>query len=177
MTLASTLRLAAILAVFAILSAGCQPGLTDDGEIAELDEAFFRCRVQPILTKNCGTFVCHGSGQRFFTLFGRNRLRACERMDGCEEERNAVLTPEERQHNFTAALTMVNYEYPLQSLLLVKPLELSAGGSFHQGAHEPFDGGDVFADPDDRELSVIREWIQGATEDPSCEEPPGGGET
>ncbi len=159
------MRRALLLAAVAL--AGCQPGLTDDGEIAALDEAYFRCRVQPILTKSCGTFTCHGAGDRFFTIFGRNRLRISQ----SEADRASFMTAEERQHNFQAALAMVDLDDPRASLLLLKPLEADVGGYFHQGAHEPFGGGDVFASEDDRDYQTILTWIEGATEDPTCVEP------
>ncbi len=161
-----TARLLVTLSLMALLT-GCPDDLRAEGDIAELDEAFFRCRVQPIVTKTCSTFVCHGNGARFFTVFARNRLR----LGGDETGRNAFLRDSERAFNFESALTMVDIDRPEQSLLLLKPLDVSVGGYYHVGAHEPFGGTDVFLDPDDPEYQVLVDWVMGATEDPMCSEP------
>ena len=155
------------LALVALMAAGCQPALDAAGQPATLDEPYFRCRVQPVLTKYCSTFACHGDGARFFTVFARNRLR----LAGDESERNAFLRPEERAFNYRAAIGMVDVEDPGESLLLRKPLEEAAGGWYHVGADEPFGGGDVFASADDPEYRALVEWVEGATEDPACVEP------
>ena len=52
--------------------AGCQGGFTQPRAQAQLDEAFFRCRVQPILGKSCAALACHGDGRRFYRVFARN---------------------------------------------------------------------------------------------------------
>lgn len=153
-------------ATFAVATASCQSGLEDEAPLAELDEPFFRCRVQPILTKQCSAFACHGDGRRYFHFFARNRLR----LGGTEEERNAFLREDERAFNFDATRAYVVPGAPDESLLLLKPLDEAGGGYYHGGA-TLFGEGDVFASVDDRDYAVIREWIEGATEDPACVEP------
>lgn len=130
-----------------------------------LDEAFFRCRVQPILTKNCSTFACHGDARRPFSVFARNRLR----LGGTERERNAFLGDDERTWNYRAAAAMVDLEHRDESPLLMKPLDVAAGGWFH-GATELEGRQDVFADREG-EWGVMSEWVHGATQASDCVEP------
>jgi hypothetical protein len=158
-------RLAQVLAALGLLG-GCQADLDAAAAPADLDEAFFRCRVQPVLTKYCATFACHGDARRPYRLFARNRLR----YGGTESDRNAFLRVAEQEANFAATVAFVDPARPDESLLTSKPLEEAAGGSFHRGA-KIFRMGDVFVDAEDRELAVLREWTLGAMEDPLCVEP------
>jgi hypothetical protein len=146
--------------VMALALVACQGGLQDPKPLVQLDEPYFRCKVQPILTKSCAAFACHGDARRFFHVFARNRLR----LQGTERDRNAPLSDVERAANFEAARAVVDGD---ASLLLTKPLE---GAAFHRGA-EIFGGGNVFANTDDEDFKKVRAWIQGAKEDTSCVEP------
>ena len=146
--------------VVLLLLAGCQKGLDDPKPLPALDEAYFRCRVQPVLTKSCAAFACHGDARRYFHVFARNRLR----LQGTEKDRNAALGDAERSANFDAARGFVDGD---DSLLLRKPLE---GAAFHRGA-EIFGGGNVFASRDDPDWKTLEAWTQGAKEDPTCVEP------
>ncbi len=56
------------------------------------------------------------------------------------------------------------------SLLLLKPLEQSAGGYFHRGA-DLYGQGNVFASRADSDFVLLSAWAHGATEDPRCIEP------
>ncbi len=150
----------------AIASWSCQGELNGPGQPVVLDRAYFRCRVQPVLTKSCATQSCHGDGRRYFHVFARNRLRA----QGEEKDRDAMLTDIERNANFESAKGMIDARDPGSSWLLMKPLEMSGGGYFHRGA-EIFGGGNVFATKDDADYQVLQSWALGATDDPSCIEP------
>jgi len=132
--------------------------------VPQVDEAFFRCSVQPVVTKWCSSFACHGDARRYFHVFARNRLRA----GGTEAERNAPLTDAERAANFAAARAMLDPNGG--GMLLMKPLEQDAGGYFHRGA-TLFGGGNVFRSADDPEYQTLVEWASGAKEDPACVEP------
>jgi hypothetical protein len=146
---------------------GCVQGdLTASKAPAALDRAYFDCKVQPVLTKSCAMFVCHGDGRRFFRIYARNRLR----LGGAERDRNAFLRADEREANYLAARAMVDAEDSSQSLLLLKPLQESAGGYFH-GGETKYGAGDVFATTDDADYAVLKAWVDGATDDPSCIEP------
>jgi len=126
----------------------------------QVDEAFFRCDVQPVVTKWCSSFACHGDARRYFHVFARNRLRA----QGTEAERNAPLTQEEMTSNFESARAML-----ADGLLTKKPLEQDAGGYFHRGA-TLFGEGNVFASENDPEWRVLNDWAAGKKEDPTCVE-------
>lgn len=157
------------LVVLVAVTAGCQADLDAPAALPALDRPYFDCKVQPVLTKNCGQLACHGApdpDRRYFRLYGRNRLRA----DLDEAKRNATLSADERTHNYDAARALADPADPDASLLLRKPLEASAGGYFHRGA-TLYLAGNVFADKTDPEYQIIAAWIDGATEVPTCQEP------
>jgi hypothetical protein len=157
-----------LTAGLALASTGClQQDLEAPATLAKVDEAFFRCRVQPVLATTCAFFVCHGDGRRPFRVYARNRLR----LGKTELTRNEPLTTEERQANFAAARAFVDPEHPADSLLLSKPLDRDrAQGRFHRGA-EIFGGGDVFPSREDPDFRVLLRWAEGATADAACIEP------
>lgn len=152
--------------VLVVIAAGCQDNLDAPRMLAELDRPYFDCRVQPVLTKYCSQQACHGDPARYFRIYARNRLRD----GGDETERNAFMRGEERAHNFEAARAFVDLQRPDRSLLLIKPLEQDAGGAFHRGA-TMYSGVNVFADTIDPDYQIIAQWIGGATESPTCQEP------
>lgn len=156
----------AALGALGALAAGCQKDLAAPIDPADLDRPFFDCRVQPVLTRDCSALACHGEPGRYFKLFARNRMRIA----GDETQRNAFMSPEERSHNYNAARAFVDLADPQGSLLLGKPLEQAAGGAFHVGA-TLYKGGDVFADTEDPDYQVLAQWVAGATEVPTCQEP------
>lgn len=132
-------------------------------DLPALDEPYFRCRVQPILDAKCSMLACHGDARRPFHTFARNRLR----LDGTNVQRNLPLSTVEASINFDNTRGWVETSSPAASFLVLKPLDVDAGGYFHRG-DDLFGGGDVFlerADPDFRTLLL---WVEGATEDPAC---------
>jgi hypothetical protein len=152
------------LLALALLVAGCQADLDAPREQLALDRPYFDCKVQPVITKLCSGLACHGDDRRFFHVFGRNRDRLGDTAD------NALVLQDERDHNYAAALAVVDADDPEHSEMLMKPLAEAAGGWFHRGA-ELYDGGDVFSSADDADYKVIVDWIGGATEMTTCEEP------
>lgn len=154
-----------VTACVLLLLAGCRADLSDPAPLPALDEPYFRCRVQPVLTRSCSAFACHGDGRRFFRVFARNRLR----LGGTEAERNAFLRADERAYNFDSARAVVNAADPSQSLLLRKPLETTAGGYYHGATLRGTS--DVFAGEDDPDFKVLSAWVHGEKEDPACVEP------
>jgi hypothetical protein len=160
-------RTAALSLAFALAAAGCQQGLTDAAPLPPLDEPYFRCHVQPILTKNCATYACHGSPDRAFRLYARNRLRF-----GIADvsQIGAPLGDEERALNFEAARSFVDFGALDQSLLLKKPLQGSAGGFYHGATR--LGTSNVFSSVDDAEYQILAGWVNGAVEaNPQCIEP------
>lgn len=162
-------RAAAMAFALAVLAlapmTACQSNLDASAPLPGLDEAYFRCRVQPVLTKSCGAFACHGDAKRFFYFFSRDRLR----LGGTEAERNAFMRDSERAFNFNAARAFVNAEEPENSLILRKPLEQSAGGYYHGAV--PLGASNVFPNKEDPDYKTLAEWVSGAKEDPACVEP------
>ncbi|MFT3770038.1 MAG: hypothetical protein QM820_31810 [Minicystis sp.] len=155
------------LPVTAVVLGGCEKGLTDPAALPDLDEAYFRCHVQPILSKNCATFACHGTADRYYRLFARNRLRYG--ISG-EDQRNSPLNDAERKHNYDATRGFVDVDKHDDSLILRKPLESDAGGYYH-GATK-LGTSNVFPTIESAEYKVILKWIQGEKEkDQQCIEP------
>lgn len=148
------------------LLASCEPGLQEAAPLPALDEAYFRCRVQPILTKSCSMLACHGTPDRYYRVYARNRLRYG--IAG-EAERVAPLNAGERRHNFEATRAYVDIDAADESLLLKKPLEAAAGGFYHGATR--LGKSNVFPSVDDADYAVLRDWIQGAKEMPECIEP------
>ena len=151
--------------VVLLLMAGCQR-LDEPQPLQGLDEPFFRCNVQPVLTKSCASLRCHGDGNRYYKIFTRNRLR----YGLGEDRRNATLQEIERAYNFNASIAQVDLDEPLESLLLLKPLDQAGGGYYHGGAVE-YEKGDVFLSRDEPDFQTLQAWVTGMTEDPTCIEP------
>lgn len=152
----------------AILALACvQGGLDAPRALPSPDQAYFRCKVQPVIARTCAFYRCHGDGRRFFRIYARNRLR----LDKTEETRNEPLADLERRANYESARAMIDAERPADSLLLRKPLDRRApNGRFHRAA-EMYPGDDVFADEADPDWQMLAAWVGGATADPTCEEP------
>lgn len=147
--------------VSVLLLAGCQSGLADAQDLPAVDEAFFRCNVQPIVTKSCSMFLCHGDTKRYYTVFARNRLRFGV------DERNAEMIEPEWRYAYDATRAHIDREEPDESLLLKKPLDESAGGYFHGGATE-FGQGDVYLSEDEQDYQTLSAWVNGATASADC---------
>ncbi len=158
-------RVASAVAASLVLLA-CRSDLDAPATRATLDEPFFRCKVQPILTKNCSMHACHGDGTRFFRQYARNRLR--QGIAG-EAERNVKLSDRERRFNYEAARAFVDANDVAESLLLKKTLSSGAGGYYHGATR--YEGGNVFATADDPEYRVLVDWTRGAKAEASCIEP------
>ena len=155
-----------IIACVILGAYGCQPGLEETTAFAPLDETFFHCKVQPLLTKSCSTYACHGAmaePRRYFTVFARNRLR----IDSDLEALNSELSEREKTYNYNSARAQVELEDVDKSLLLIKPLDEAGGGYFHRGA-EIFKLGDVYLTRDDLEYQVIEDWIRGEGSTAGC---------
>ena len=165
MSTARRIGIRALAYAAVLLVAGCREL---DAEVApsELDPHYFRCNVEPVLIKSCGQLACHGHTERFFRVFGRNRLR----YGLPPEKRNEPLLDGERSHNFASAAAFVDREEPALSLLLTKPLDQKAGGAYHGGANE-YGMGDVYLAKDEDDFAALAAWAAGAKADPSCLQP------
>ena len=151
--------------VVLLVAAGCsQPNAAMT--TGELDEAFYRCRVEPVVVARCAFFACHGDPSRPYRIYAPNRMR----LDVTEDQRALYLTEAETRANYENAIgfsvAVAGYGYD-EPLLVEKPLDQSIGGAYHEGA-EIYGAGDVFMDPNDPELDVLRAFIAGATEEETC---------
>jgi hypothetical protein len=111
-----------------------------------LDFEYFKTRVQPIfLARREGharCIACH-------TTASNMRLQAAPAAD-------AMWSDEASRKNFDAVRRMV-VPGSLKSRLLIHPLATEAGGDFFHN------GGKQFASQDDREWTVLKDWVMGAT--------------
>jgi hypothetical protein len=149
--------------VLVALLAGCvQEGLEQAQPAPALDAEFFRCNVQPVLAARCSFAACHGSNQRPLRVFAVQRMRL-------EVPWTAMTTP------LTADELAANYRSAIgfaadgdAALLLRKPLDVTAGGSYHEG-RELYGGDDVFLAEEDPGYQLLRRWIDGETAAAGCE--------
>lgn len=133
------------------LSSGC----ADPERIAqppEVDRAEFEADVYPILLRDCGFPACHGDTDRFFRVHGPGRTR----LDASTLPYDPATTDEVDATFDRARSMLAAVPDPLQSLLLRKPLETSAGGSSHVGLDAL--GRNVYASQDDPSWQTIAAW-------------------
>jgi hypothetical protein len=150
------MRRTAIMAASAMaLLLGCA-NVDDEPPIRLRDRASFDANVWPILVRDCGFSDCHGSTERFFRVVGPGH----ERLDPLMQL-NAAVTEAELQFSYTRALAVLDENDPASSLLLRKPLEVSAGGAGHEGT-DAF-GLDVYRSVNDPSYQALRNWVVGAT--------------
>lgn len=152
--------------LLAVSLAGCQE--LDAPLVAPaLDEAYFRCEVEPVLAARCSFYACHGSAQRPLRIYAVNRLRLNPGRMPDGYVLASPLTAEERRANFESALSFASPRGLDASLLLLKPLDVDAGGWFHEG-ETIYGAGDVFATPSDPGYAKIAAWLGGQTSPPTC---------
>jgi len=132
--------------------AGCA---ADPGELtlASPDHMVFETEVYPVLLRDCGFHACHGSSQRFFQVFGPGRGRLLPGTQPLAEP-----TPEEIEHTYARALSMINAKHPDRSLLLIKPLASAAGGAGHQGVDSL--GRNVYAVKTEPGYATLSAWVK-----------------
>lgn len=138
---------------------------SDPIDVPLLDEAAFRCSVQPLLAKRCAFLACHGTALRPLRVYAPNRLR----LGGEAGERDRPLSEEELWANYDRARAL-GIGGPEEALLLRKPLDVAAGGLFHRG-QEMFAGEDVFSSRDDPGYRLLLAWIEDEDHPPDDCEP------
>jgi hypothetical protein len=123
------------------------------------DAATFQSEVYPVLLRDCGFHACHGSTERFLQVFGpgRGRLRA-------DTQPLDPATDEEVAYSYDRARSMIDLEFPEQSLLLAKPLSVAAGGFGHQGVDSL--GRDVYLSVSDPGFMALANWVLSALNAP-----------
>ena len=127
--------------ILALMTAALQPASP------QLDFEFFRTRVEPIFLERKEGFtrcvVCHTEGAAGF-------LEELE--PGAD-----IWTEEQSRANFESVARLVAPGRPLESRLLMHPLEPAAGGDeFHNGGRQ-------FSSQEDPWFATLSEWVNGGT--------------
>jgi len=149
-------------AVIALALGACTQGLEDPAPAPELDRAFFRCNVQPVLAARCSFAECHASAQRPLRLYAVGRMR----LDVGWDRLGEPLSSAELDANYEVARGFVA-DYQPDSMLLSKPLDTRAGGRYHR-AQDLYGDDDVFLTAADPGYARTAEWIAGATAPTDC---------
>ncbi len=133
-----------------LLIGSCGSDLGGPEELPELDLGLLRAEVQPLFDRTCAQASCHGRVQRPFRLFSREGLR----LPGHEGDK--ALAEEEllANLNMSRGFLLGFEDRPERSLLLRKPLPISAGGLKHLGK-------DPFFDRTDPSYLLLACWLSG----------------
>lgn len=160
MTVPRFFKLAVLLVGgMALPCSGCG---TPEGEVElpEVDAEVFAATVYPTLLADCAFSACHGSHDRFFSVFGPGRTR----LDPASEPYDPA-TPEELALTFTRARSMLmSEEGPARSPLLRKPLAIQAGGAPHKG-DDPW-GQAIYPSKQDERYKTLFFWATTPPEKP-----------
>ena len=152
-----------VVFLIAFAAMGCQ-SLESPQSLPALDRVDFECRVQPVLAARCAYSACHGDPSRAFVIYARGRLR----LDVAEESvLKAPLTDAERQANFDLARGFSVDERLDGPLLVMKPLDIEAGGLLHL-ATRAYRDEDVFMSTSDPGSEKLAAWLDGHTSNPGC---------
>jgi len=148
------LRLAAVLAV-AAPAAACTvvENAPAPDAIANLSEPVFRCKVEPILARDCSYLACHGNAGTALRVYTPGKLRAASQptMDNL----NSGLTDAEHHGNYlSAAAFSFGGIPPGDNWLLRKNLPSVDGGYEHKG-------GVIFTGKDDPRAVALEDWLSG----------------
>lgn len=145
---------AAMIAIAAV-AASCA-SVAEDPVLSAPDRALFDAQVYPILVRDCGHSGCHGSDSRFFRVVGPGHVRLDPTM-----RLAAPVTDAELALTYERARSMIDPGDPNRSPLLVKSLELAAGGADHEGT-DSF-GRNVYRSPEDPDFQVLVRWALGVS--------------
>jgi hypothetical protein len=148
-----------VLAVAALGVGGCQ-SLEDTAPAPELDYDAFLCVAEPVLATRCAFYGCHGTPLRPLRLYAPNRLRLNPTRLPGDYVLSSVLSPEEHRANYDMARGFADAARAEDSLLLLKPLDVEAGGALH-GGKTLYGGADVFSTEDDPGYVLLRGWLEG----------------
>lgn len=139
------------LSLIASACAGTEP---NEWSFATPDRAQFELEVYPVLLRDCAFHDCHGSSKRFFQVFGTGRGRLAS-----ESRALDPVSPAELAHSYERARSMIDTGAPARSLLLEKPLAVSAGGTGHEGVDEF--GRNVYQTPSEPGYVALTRWVVG----------------
>ena len=125
---------------------------------AGLDETVFRCKVEPILARQCSFNACHGNAGSPLRIYTPGKLRIVQAANIDAEI--APLTAAEEHANFLSA---AGFGFGTSSVddhwLLRKPLPAIDGGYAHKG-------GAIYSGASDPQYVTIRAWLIGTARCP-----------
>ena len=105
-----------------------------------------------VLLRDCAFIACHGAEERFFQIYGPGRRRLVPEKDLFDptdiNEAGPVLSN---------AKEFIDPEDPARSMLLRKPLAISAGGTGHGGV-DVF-GRDVYPSDNADGYRILARWV------------------
>ncbi|MCE9573250.1 MAG: hypothetical protein K8W52_08845 [Deltaproteobacteria bacterium] len=121
--------------------------------VATLSEPVFRCKVEPILVRDCSYTGCHGIRSAALRVFSPGKLRRdpAPTLD----DRIKTMTDAEHHDNYLSAAGFTfGGVAPDDNWLVRKPLPVNAGGYGHKG-------GAIFSGTDDPRVVAIKGWLAG----------------
>ncbi|MCA9673733.1 MAG: hypothetical protein H6709_09675 [Kofleriaceae bacterium] len=139
----------------AALTSGCTvvENAADPGAIPSLDEARFRCGVEPILARDCSYAACHGAAGTPLRVYTVGRLRAGP--SATIDDRLMPMTDAEHHANYQSAVAFAfGGVSPDDNFLLRKALPAEDGGFEHKG-------GAIFSGLDDPRAVALHTWLSG----------------
>jgi hypothetical protein len=114
--------------------------------------AAFATDAYPVLLGDCGFPDCHGGPERFFQVYGPGRARLAPL-----EDPFAPPTEQEIEYSYQRARSMLaGPDGVARSLLLRKPLAVSAGGAMHEG--DDAWGKPVYGSSNEPNFRKLVEW-------------------
>jgi len=118
----------------------------------KLDETVFRCKVEPILARQCSYPACHGNAGTALRVYTPGKLRIAKPQD--LDEATAPLTDAEHHANFASAAGFSFGDVvPEDNLLLRKTTPPNEGGFSHLG-------GVIFSGTADAQYHAIFDWLR-----------------
>ncbi len=121
---------------------------------AGLNEAVFRCSVEPVLVRQCSYTACHGVAGSALRVYSPGKLRASPPAD--IDAAIAPLSEAEHHANFLSASGFAfATPDPVDNLLLRKTLPETERGYEHVG-------GAIFTTTGDAQWMVIDAWLSGS---------------
>jgi hypothetical protein len=149
------------LSAFA-LCAACADTNAAQNSVPIPDGKQFVDEVYPVLLRDCAFSSCHGSRDRFLQVLGPGRPR----LDPDTTEVADPMLYEEVLFSYERARSMLaTGATATQSLLLLKPLEFSAGGQGHRGADDY--GRNVFRSKREPGIQTFLQWAYSTGSPPS----------
>ena len=154
-----------------LLSTACvQEGIDRPAEPqTTLDQHFFRCRVQPLLTKSCAFMDCHGNDERPLRIYAEQRFR----LDVDWLDYETPITDAELDANFRVITGFTDADNASHSLLSEKPLDARFGGRYHRG-RDLYGVDDVFLSREEDDYKTLRSFAGGMSESSDCVPSAGG---